>query len=84
MFSAILCPSLPEPLHGIYNFSEDGMTVNTTANIVCHEGFHLNGSQYEDIICQGNGNSAIGSWSGNLPICIRKKALYCFDFGLFS
>ena len=58
--TAVVCPSLPDPLNGGVILTT--VSVGSVATYTCNSGFELVGS--ETRTCQGD-----GMWSGETPVC---------------
>ena len=66
-----MCPSLPSLINGELTFVTDTIApheYDTEVTYMCDTGYDIamgNDSQ----ICEGDGSTPVGEWSGTTPIC---------------
>ena len=78
IFPAITCPSnLFTPANGNYPDCDNENNYGSTCMFSCKEGFGLFNTA--TMTCDGDGNSPLGQWSSEEPICLGK----C-DFGILA
>ena len=70
-----MCPDIADPVNGQINFSLDVLApfdFGTVATYSCCTGFGLNGGDVTRM-CEGDGSSSIGEWSGTAPTCVGES-----------
>ncbi|XP_064384964.1 uncharacterized protein LOC135333878 isoform X2 [Halichondria panicea] len=77
---AVTCPELNLINNGMITYSPDTTSsfgIGTTATYSCADGHVLSGSDTR--MCEGDGSSTRGVWSGNAPICSDVFCSTLFD-----
>lgn len=80
--AAITCPDIPDPLNGRIDFFIDDLCpfdYGTVATYSCDVGFGLEGAAVR--VCEGDGSSPNGAWSGSAPSCSGKLYVH-IDFNV--
>ena len=75
----IACLALPEPENGRIEYSSGStgdQLFGVTAMYICESGFGLTGGERVRT-CEGDGNSPVGTWTGNAPSCLGNFIQYC-------
>ena len=72
IYTAIECPLLPAITNGLISYFPDVIPrfdLGTGANYTCDDGFYIDATEAR-MCMYGNGNDAMGVWSGQEPRCV--------------